>query len=86
MRSPMPTAAMATAKARPAAGRKASGISAVIKAAERAGVCSWLTVKTRRPVGGVAVVEVGVVEVAVIKVAAIRSAVIKSAAIEGSAM
>src|ERR1700682_4402646 len=73
----METTSVGTAsKARLPAGRKASGISAVIKATKRAGVCSWLTVKTRRRVGRVGVVEVGVVEVAVIRVAAIKSAVI----------
>src|SRR5258708_6462854 len=91
-----PATVAASPEAGPSTGGKASGISAVIKATERAGVCSWLTVKTRRPVEGVAVVEVVVVEVAmvevavikiaVIKVAAIKSAVIESAAIKGSAM
>src|SRR5713101_3844166 len=67
MRSPAPTTAMGAAtKAGAPAGRKAAGISAVIKAAERAGVCSWLGVKTRRPVEGIAVIKVAVVEVTAI--------------------
>ncbi len=64
----------AATKAGAPAGRKAAGISAVIKAAERAGVCSWLGVKTRRPVEGVAVVGVSVVEIGVVKIAVIKVA------------
>ena len=58
------TSVRATSKARPPARREASDIAAVVKAAERAGACSWLSVKrrVRVPVEGVAMVEVPVVE------------------------
>src|SRR5712664_3117223 len=59
--SAMETASMRSApKTRPPARRGASDITAVIKAAERAGACSWLTVKrrVRVPVEGIPVVEV----------------------------
>src|SRR6267142_1893870 len=102
MQSPMPstaavktTATRATSKARPPAGGKASDISTVIKTAERAGACSWLKVRSRRPVEPrissarsasverVAMVEVAVVEVAVVEIA---TAAIKIVAIDdGSA-
>jgi len=68
MPSPMvsATAAMETSsKTRPPARREASDIAAVIKAAERAGACSWLSVKRRVRVSveGVPAVEIAVVEV-----------------------
>jgi hypothetical protein len=44
------TAMETTSKTRLSAGRKASDISAVIKATERAGAQSWLSVKGRCPV------------------------------------
>src|SRR5229473_1118890 len=59
----------ATSKARPPPGGKAPGISAVIKATERAGACSWLSVKSRRPMGSAAVIEVAVADVTVIEAA-----------------
>src|SRR6267378_2557648 len=80
MRSPMAAAtpAMETAsmrstpKTRPPPRRKASDITAVIKAAERAGACSWLTVKrrVRVPVEGIPMVEIVVARVAVVEVVA----------------
>src|SRR5258708_18037998 len=83
VRSPAPTTAMGAAtKAGAPAGRKAAGSSAVIKAVERAGVCSWLGVKTRRPVEGVAVVGVSVVEIGVVKIAVIKVAVVEVTAID----
>src|SRR5467141_4758921 len=85
MQSPMsPTTAAvkttttrATSKARPPAGGKASDISTVIKAAERAGACSWLKTRSRRPVEpptsaarSASVERVATVEVAVVEIAA----------------
>ena len=76
------TTTRATSKARPPAGGKASDISTVIKAAERAGARSWLKMRRRRPVKPrtsaarsasaerVAMVEVAVVEVAVVEITA----------------
>src|SRR6266852_9994361 len=78
-----------TSKARPPAGGKASGVSAVIKPTERPRARSWLKVRSRRPmeprtsagrsasVERVAMVEVAAIEVAVVEVVAIddRSAV-----------
>src|SRR5467141_291462 len=97
MRSPMSSTAAtmettsvgSTSKARPPAGGKAPGISAVIKATERPRARSWLKVRSRRPmeprtsagrsasVERVAMVEVAAIEVAVVEVVAIddRSAV-----------
>src|ERR1700674_6042192 len=79
-----------TPKARLPAGRKASGISAVVKATERAGVCSRLTVKTRRPVESAAVMEAAVLEITVavaeVAVAVAEITVIESAVMEGSAV
>src|SRR5260370_35896876 len=63
------TSVGATSKARPPAGGKASCIPAVIKAAERAGACSWLSVKRRM---STSVVSIAVVEIAMVKVAAIE--------------
>ena len=59
-----------TAKARSAAGRKASYIAAVIKSTECAGACTLLSVKRRgrTSVERIAMVGIGVVEVAVAKV------------------
>jgi hypothetical protein len=65
----------ATSKARPSAGGKASDISPVIKATERAGVCSCLTVKTRRPVESAAMVEAAVAEVTVTEIAGMEPVV-----------
>jgi hypothetical protein len=78
--APMETTSVrATSKARPPARREASDIPAVIKAAERAGVCSWLSVKRRVRVSveGMAMVDVRVVEVVAAEVVAVddRSAV-----------
>src|SRR6266852_4015011 len=86
MRSPMsPTAAMeTTSKARPPAGGKASDVSAMIEATERAGPCSRLKVRSRRPMEprtsaarSASVERVAMIEVAVVEVVAIddRSAV-----------
>src|SRR5712692_10606839 len=78
------TAVGATSKARPPAGGKASDVSAVIKPTERPGACSWLKVRSRRPVEPrtsaarfASVERVAMVEVAAIEVVAIddRSAV-----------
>src|SRR5216683_7550926 len=83
------TAVGATSKARPPAGGKVSDVSAVIEATERPGACSWLKVRSRRPmeprtsaarsasVERVAMIEVAMIEVAVVEVVAIddRSAV-----------
>ena len=44
------TATGATSKTRPPARGKASGVAAVIEATERAGACTWLSVKARAPV------------------------------------
>jgi hypothetical protein len=76
----METTAMGTAsKTRPPAGGKASCIPAVIKAAERAGARTWLSVKRGAPtsVEGIAVVEVVAAEVVAAEVVATddRSAV-----------
>src|SRR6267143_176433 len=60
------TAMGAASKARPPAGGKTSGISAMIKATERAGACSWLSVRSRRPVEGVAMVDVATAIVGVV--------------------
>ena len=57
----------ATSKARPPAGRKASDIAAVIEATESAGACSWLKMRSRRPVGSAAVIEPAVADVTVIE-------------------
>ena len=43
------TSTGAASKARPPAGGEASDIATVIKATERAGACSWLSVKRRAP-------------------------------------
>src|SRR5467141_3993814 len=99
MQSPMsPTTAAvkttttrATSKARPPAGGKASDISTVIKAAERAGACSWLKTRSRRPVEpptsaarSASVERVAMVEIAVVEIAA---AAVKVVAIDdGSAV
>src|SRR5467141_2982919 len=102
VRSPMPpttvgptsvksTSMEAASKARPPAGGKASDISTVIKATERAGACSWLKVRSRRPVEprisaarSASVERVAMVEVAVVEIAA---AAIKIVAIDdGSAV
>ena len=63
-----------TSKARPPAGGEASDIAAVIKATERAGARSWLSVKRRAPtsVERVAVAEIAMVEVAVVKVTVVE--------------
>jgi hypothetical protein len=53
----------ATSKARPPAGGKASGIAAVIEATERAGACSWLKMRSRRPVESATVIEPAVAEI-----------------------
>src|SRR5713226_4447911 len=85
MRSPMSstasmktTAVGATSEARPPPGRKAPDVAAVIKAAERAGACSWPKVRSRRPVKprtsaarSASVERVAVMEVSVVKVVAI---------------
>src|SRR5258708_1243569 len=86
----METASMgSTSKARPPAGGKAMDIAAVVEATERAGACSWLKARSRRPVESrtsaarpvsverVAAVNVSVVSVAVVKIVTIddRSAV-----------
>src|SRR6266436_6525170 len=77
-----------TSKARPPAGGKAPDIAAVIEATERAGACSWLKVRSRRPVEPrtsaarsasverVAMVEIAVVEIAVVEVAVVEGAVV----------
>ena len=64
----------ATSKARPPAGGEASDIATVIKATERAGACSCLSVKRRVPtsVERVAVAEIAMVEVAVVKVTVVE--------------
>ena len=73
------TSVGAASKARPPAGGKPSCVAAVIKAAERAGACTWLRVKRRVPasVEGIAMVEIAMVEVVASEVVAIddRSAV-----------
>src|ERR1700722_20685486 len=72
MSSPPPTmetpAMKATAKTRSPAGREASDIAAVIKAAERAGPSAGLSMKRRVPasVHRIAVVEVVVTEIVAI--------------------
>src|SRR5580692_10928928 len=67
------TSVEAASKARPPAGGKAPDIAAVIKAAERAGACTWLWVKRRVPasVEGMAMAEAAVVEVVAAEVVAI---------------
>ena len=79
------TAPMETASnTRPPAGGKASDVSAVIKPAERARTCSWLKVRSRRPVErrssaarSVSLERVAMADVAAIEIVAIddRSAV-----------
>ena len=73
-----------SSKAGPPPGGKASDVSAVIKPAERAGTCSWLKVRSRRPVErrtsaakSVSVERVAMADVAAIEIVAIddRSAV-----------
>src|SRR6266850_3302296 len=95
MQSPMPstaavktTATRATSKARPPARGKASDISTVIKTAERAGACSWLKVRSRRPVEprsstarSASVKCVAMVEVAAVEIA---TAAVKAVAIDDS--
>src|SRR5882724_5256001 len=83
-----------TSKARPPAGGKAPDIAAVNEATERAGACSWLKVRSRRPVEPrtsaarsasverVAMVEIAVVEVAVVEVAVVEVAVVEVVAID----
>ena len=69
--APMETTTMgASTKTRAPARREASDIAAVIKAAERTGVCALLSVKRRVPIsmGGIAVIEISVVEIAVVEV------------------
>jgi len=68
-----------SAKARPPAGRKASDITAVIKATEGAGARTLLTVKRRGPtsVERIAMTDAGVAEVA-----AVGAGVVKVAAVE----
>ena len=64
----------ATTKARPSARREASDITAVIKATERAGTCTLLSVKRRGPtsVKRIAMVCVGVVKAVVVEVAVVE--------------
>src|SRR6266851_3194536 len=85
MRSPMSSTAAikttsmgTTSKARPPVGGKASDVSAVIKPTERPGACSWLKMRSRRPVEprtsavrSSSVERVAMVEVAVVEVVAI---------------
>ena len=83
--TPMKTASTmkAASKARLPAGRKTSDVSAVIKTAKSARACSWLHVRSRRPVKSripnvasvkrVTVVKVPVVEAGVIKIVAINN-------------
>src|SRR5580704_12426554 len=83
--TPMETASTgSTSETRPPAGREASDIAAAIKAAERAGVRSWLRVKagtsmkagapvkTRRPVESAAMPEITVMEPLVTELMAMR--------------
>ena len=73
-----------TAKARPAAGRKASYIATVIKSTECAGACTLLSVKRRgrTSVERIAMVGIGVVEVAVAKVVMVEIVVTEVVAID----
>src|SRR5215470_15142021 len=75
------TTAGAASKARPPAGGKASGISAMIKATERAGARPWLRVKPGRTVESAAVVEAAVTEVTVAEIAVTESVVTKVPAV-----
>jgi hypothetical protein len=78
-----PATMEAASKARLPAGGKASDISAVIKATERAGACSWLSMRSRRPVEGVAVVDVAM---AIVEVVVINAVSIDGGAIDGGAI
>src|ERR1700680_2871812 len=66
------TSVGAASKTRASAGGKTSCIAAVIKATERAGVCTWLSVKRRGPasVERIAMVEIAMVEIAVVEIVA----------------
>jgi hypothetical protein len=81
------TSVGAASKARLPAGGKASGISAVIKAAEPAGVHSCLPVKartsvrSRRPVESAAVVGAAVAEVTVAEITVMEPVVTKVSAV-----
>src|ERR1700730_14165810 len=76
----------ASSKARPPAGGKASNISAVIEAPERAGVRSGLSVEARTTVECVAVAEAAVAKVAMAKVTVVEITVMESAVTEVSAV
>ena len=73
--------AAATSEARPPAGGKASYISAVIEATERAGVRSRLSAKARTAMERVAVAETAMVKVSVIEITVMESVVTELSAV-----